>query len=106
MMNVKHRSNQADGVSELDKIRDGLAYLTGEDDVPVRQIVTDKFIAENTDFETAANFFSAAGIKSENDLEKPEFNEFVKSHTRFEDWKEMLIQSSNRYAESRLGEQL
>jgi hypothetical protein len=103
-MNVNRHSHQTDKIARLDIIQDGLSYLTGESNVSIRQLISDKFIVENTDFDTLINFFKAAGVKSEADLEKSAFNDFIKSHTRFEDWEEMLIQSSNQYAYQHAGD--
>ena len=96
-MKSNHRSNHIAEVSELEKIRDGLSYLTGEENPSIDQIITDRFILENTDFDSLVNFFDAAGVKNEEDFERPEFNAFIKKHTRFEDWQDMLIHSSNQF---------
>jgi len=89
---------QSGKIGKLDKIRDGLFYSIGEPDVSINELMNDKFILENTDFDTWQKLLGAAGIKDEIDLEKPQFSEFIKSYTRFKDWEEMLIHSSNEYA--------
>ncbi|HEX8737698.1 MAG TPA: hypothetical protein VF721_20365 [Pyrinomonadaceae bacterium] len=83
---------------KLDKIKDDLFYATGETNVPVAHLMSRHFILENTDFDSWENLLSAARVGSENDLEKPDFSEFVKRHTRFEDWEAMLIHSANQYS--------
>jgi hypothetical protein len=101
-MQAEYQFQHSKHDSELDEIQDGLSYLTGEPNVELNQLLTDAFIVENTDFDTMVNFFNAAGIRSENDLENPGFNDFVRRHTRFKDWEEMLVSSSNQYAMSQL----
>ncbi|HEX8371027.1 MAG TPA: hypothetical protein VF604_20955 [Pyrinomonadaceae bacterium] len=94
-MNVNLQSNK---IEKLDKIQDGLSYSIGEPDVSIKELMNQGFILENTDFDTWENLLGAAGVHSESDLEKPDFNEFIKSHTRFNDWESMLIHSANHYS--------
>jgi hypothetical protein len=89
---------QTGRTKKLDKIRDDLFYSTGEADVPVGRLMNRQFILENTDFETWESLLEAAHIRNENDLEAPDFNEFIRSHTRFQDWEAMLIHSANQYS--------
>jgi len=89
---------QAGGSRKLDKIQDDLFYSTGEADVPLAHLMSRKFILENTDFDTWESLLEAARVKNENELDKPDFNEFIKSRTRFRDWEEMLIHSANQYS--------
>ena len=88
---------QSDKIEKLNKIQSDLSYSLGEPQVPVTQLMNSRFILENTDFDSWENFLGAAGIKSETDFSTPSFNEFIKTHTRFSDWEEMLIHSSNEY---------
>lgn len=92
---------QTDIPRKLDKIQDDLSYSTGEANVPVEHLMSRSFILENTNFETWENLLGAAGVENEKDLEKPDFSEFVKLHTRFKDWEEMLIHSANQYSQRR-----
>lgn len=89
---------QSNKIQKLDKIQDGLSYSIGEPDVSIKELMNRRFILENTDFDTWEKLLDAAGVSSENDLNKPDFNEFIKSHTRFDDWESMLIQSANQYS--------
>lgn len=89
---------QSNKIEKLDKIQDGLSYSIGEPDVQITQLMNNRFIFENTDFESWDSLLNAAGIKHEDDLATHGFDEFIKTHTRFKDWEEMLIHSSNQYA--------
>ena len=88
---------QSDNIEKMHKIRDGLSYSIGEPDVSIAELMNAAFIAGNTDFGSWQNLLVAAGVETEADLEKASFDEFIKSHTRFRDWEEMLIHSSNEY---------
>ncbi|HEX8249923.1 MAG TPA: hypothetical protein VF599_17255 [Pyrinomonadaceae bacterium] len=94
-MSVNLQSNK---IEKLDKIRDGLSYSIGEPQVSITELMNRRFIVENTDFETWENLLGAAGVLDESDLETPDFNEFINSHTRFKDWESMLIHSANQYS--------
>lgn len=96
-MYANNETSRSNTQEELDKIQDGLFYLTGEEDISICELMSQKFIRENTDFSSLAELFSAAGVKSDKDLDSGSFNEFIKLHTCFSDWEEMLIQSSNQY---------
>lgn len=87
-----------DKISKLDKIQDDISYATGDAEVPLARLMSQKFIVENTSFESWEKLVGAAGVHDEKDLEKPDFSDFVKTHTRFKDWEEMLIHSANQYS--------
>ena len=86
---------------EFDKILDGLEYLIDEPNVSIRELMDNKFIGENTHFDTWENLLKAAGVTAEKDMEKQSFNEFISTHSCFDDWEEMLQQSASKYAYSR-----
>jgi hypothetical protein len=94
-MSINLQSNKIEG---FDEIQDGLFYLLGESGVSITQLMNNKFIMENTDFDSWENLLVEAGVKNEKDFEKPNFNEFIKLHTRFDDWEFMLIEASNDYS--------
>jgi hypothetical protein len=94
-MSINLQSNKIEG---FNKIQDGFSYLIGEPNISIRQLMNNKFISENTDFRSWENLLAAARVKNEKDFEKPSFNEFIKLHSRFDDWEFMLIEASNRYA--------
>jgi hypothetical protein len=89
---------------ELDKVQDGLEYLIGKDNVSIRELMNNKFIVENTDFDNWDNLLRAAGVKNENDLENQSFNQFINTHSHFDDLEEMLQQAASQYAKNHLSE--
>jgi hypothetical protein len=89
---------QSDEIEKFEEIQDGLSYSVGEADVSIKQLMNDKFINENTNFDNWENLLRAAGVSHGKDLNTPLFSEFIKTHTRFDEWEEMLVQSSNHYA--------
>jgi len=91
-------SLQSDKIEKFDEIQDGLSYSVGEPNVSITELMNDKFIRKNTAFKNWGNLLQAAGIRDEKDLNTPRFNEFIKAHTQFDEWEEMLIQASNHYA--------
>ena len=102
-MNINLRT---DKIEKFDEIQDGLSYLVGEPNVSITQLMNNKFVAENTNFHSWSNLLEAAGVTNEKDFETARFNEFIKAHTRFEEWEEMLVQASNQYAARKDSEEL
>ena len=88
---------QSNEIEIMDEIQDGLAYTIGESNISLRQLMTNGFIAEHSEFLNWHNFLDSAGITSEKDFEKPEINEFINRHTDFENWEEMLVQAANEF---------
>lgn len=89
---------QSDEIEKFDEIQTGLSYSIGEPDVSITQLMSDKFIGENTDFDSWEELLRAGRVRDEKDLNAPSFDEFIKAHTQFEEWEEMLVQASNHYA--------
>jgi hypothetical protein len=89
---------QSDEIEKFTEIQNGLSYSIGQPNISLAQLMNDKFIRENTGFDSWEKFLRAAGIRDEKDFSTPHFNEFIKIHTQFEEWEEMLVQSSNHYA--------
>ena len=89
---------QSDKIEKFDEIQNGLSYSVGEPNVSITELMSDRFIGENTNFNSWENLLYAARVADEKDLSAPHFNEFIRAHTRFEEWEEMLVQASNHYA--------
>ncbi len=98
-MNLNNQSNRIDRLGE---IQDGLEYLIDKPKVSIYEMMNDRFIRANTDFKTFENLLFEAGVLSEEDLETPSFVNFIKTHTRFEDWEEMLVVAGNQYVRRHL----
>jgi hypothetical protein len=98
-------NNQPNKIDRLDEIQDGFEYLINEPNISIYEMMDNDFIRHNTDFDTLKSLFKAAGVRSEKDLETPNFKSFIKAHTRFNDWEEMLIQAGNQYAHRNLKNQ-
>jgi hypothetical protein len=96
--------DQSNKIDRLHEIQEGLEYIINEPKVSLFELMNDDFITKNTDFETFERMLNRAGVKSKNDFEDPNFSSFVKSHTRFADWEEMLIQAGNQYAYRHMGD--
>ncbi|MDQ6788144.1 MAG: hypothetical protein M3033_15170 [Acidobacteriota bacterium] len=102
-MNNNQQSHQSHKIDLLDEIQEGIFILTGEQEITINKLMTNTFIVENTDFDSLVDFFKAAEIKSKEDLQNKNFDDFIKSHTRFDNWDEMLVQSSNQYVSRHAG---
>jgi hypothetical protein len=54
------------------------------------KLLTPEFMADNTDFPTFGSMMNTAKIKSEAQLESPEWDEFVALNSEFDSWEDML----------------
>ena len=90
----------------LNEIGNNAKKLDGSHDVPMSELLPDSFIAKNTDFNTFEEFASAPIFQQYESFEAipdAEFDQFIKQHSRFENWKEMQIQASKDYTVKKLG---
>jgi hypothetical protein len=76
--------------SELDKLERNLEKIDGTHQVTGEELLPDSFIRKNTKFETHKAFFDASGIKSQEEIGTPAFDDFIRANTRFESWSEMF----------------
>lgn len=72
----------------LDQIARKAEVLGGG--VQFADILTDKFFAGHSDFDTAAEFCEAAGLKGPEDAVGESFAEFVRLRTRFDTWNDLI----------------
>ena len=77
-------------LSGLEQLEKNLEKLEGEQEVKAKDLMPDRFIRENTNFQTLDAFLEAGGIESQEDMETDAFNNFVATNTRFANWQEMF----------------
>jgi hypothetical protein len=87
--------------SGLKRIQRNLKSLDGENSVPIKELMPDSFIQQNTEFTSFENLLESSGFKVE-ELKDKGFSDFIASHTKFGDWQEMLDAAAARYVKRRL----
>jgi len=87
----------------LEKLQDNLESLSGTHEVSTNDLMTDKFIISETSFGTWEALMNAANVQSSEDLESKWFSDFIRSHTKFDGFQDMLENAAQSYVISRLG---
>jgi hypothetical protein len=80
-------SFNTDGSEDLPE---GLSTGLKPEESITAKLFTADFMADNTDFPTLQSMMNTAKIKSEAELESPEWDEFVAMHSEFDSWQDML----------------
>lgn len=94
---------------EFEKLKRNIKEATKPREIPVAQVVNDNFVKKHTQSSSFMDFVVGSGLISEEEeitediLNSPEFNEYVKNNTSFNSWKHMLDVAAKEYFEKQLG---
>jgi hypothetical protein len=100
------------GLDELAKNLDDLAErakrLDGSHSIPIPELLTPSFLADCSQFESPDEMFRASGFKFESvddfkAIPDSEWDAFIKKHTSFEGWQEMLDAAAATWTKKQLG---
>ena len=100
------------GLEELARKCDDLAErakrLDGPHDIPIPELLTPSFVAGCSRFVSADEMFQASGFKIESPedfkaVPDSEWDAFVKNHTSFGSWQEMLGAAGAAWTKKQLG---
>jgi len=100
------------GMDELQKKLKDLSRraegLSGQQKVPIPELLTGEFLRQCSRFHSADEMFSASGFKidSADDfaaIPDTEWDQFIRTNTSFESWEAMLSQAGGEWAARRLG---
>ena len=92
----------------LEELRRKAEALDGTHHIPLTELFPASFLTKNTQFDSLESMFQASGflIESQEDFEKipdDEWDSFIRSHSQFSNWGEMLGAASREWAGRRLG---
>lgn len=92
---------------ELNKqFEKNLKEISKPQEVELQNLLTDKYISENTTFNSFDDFINALGIHTLEEFENyPEgkLDTFIKIHSSIESWQELLDGAAAEYLMSKLG---
>ena len=88
---------------ELKKLQKKAKELNSEKEVPLKELMPDDFIRNNTNFQTLQAILDAGGIQNKKALSSKKFSKFIATHTRFSTWEEMIKAAGVEYAKRKLG---
>jgi hypothetical protein len=75
--------------SGLEKFRKKVEAISGEQSLPLNELMPDSFMRKYTKFETLQSMVDAAEINSPEEFQSDRWNQFVAEHTQFANWQEM-----------------
>src|SRR5690349_12442448 len=92
---------------ELERLQHAADSISGTQSIPVTTLLSSEFMLLNTDFESVQAMFDASGftINSQADFDaipEEEWDSFIRQHTRFGSWSEMLAVAGEEYFGRRL----
>ena len=92
---------------ELDKqFEKNLKEISKPQEVELQNLLTDKYISENTTFNSFDDFINALGIKTAEEFEnysEEKLDTFIKAHSSIESWQDLLDSAAAEYLMSKLG---
>ena len=95
-------------VRRLEELEHGVESISGEQEVPISELLSPDFLARHTEFASLEEMFLASGftVETAEDFERipdDEWDSFIRSHTQFSNWGEMLGAGSKEWAARKLG---
>jgi hypothetical protein len=103
---------KTDGVSKmkrrLEELRRNAEALDGTHHIPLTELFPVSFLVKNTEFDSLESMFEASGfaVESQEDFEDipdDEWDSFIREHTHFPSWEEMLSAAVQQWAVRKLG---
>lgn len=101
-----------DGFDELQRklqnMADNLREIEGTNEVPMSEVITPEFLSSCSRFASLEELFAASGFKVDSSedfkaIPDDEWDAFIRQHTNFETWQEMLGEASAVWAKNRIG---
>jgi hypothetical protein len=89
--------------SEFKKFQKKLKDISGEHDIPIKDLMTDSFIRQHSKFDTFQALLDASGIKNADEIGNDAFSKFVSTHTTFGSWHELKVAAGREYVTRKLG---
>jgi len=93
---------------KLEELQRKAKDLQGKQGVSFAELFPSEFIRKHTDYESFENLLDASGfnLESQEDFEHipdEEWDTFIKTHSRFATWKEMLRIAGQEYIARKMG---
>jgi hypothetical protein len=75
--------------NKLKQLQNNAQSISGENKVPLPELMPDSFVRKYTNFQTLQEMIDASGIEQSEEMHGEAFSEFIATQTRFSDWNEM-----------------
>lgn len=91
---------------KLDRLQNNVQELNGS--VPLRDILTPEFMSRETKFSSVKAMFESTPFKIESQddfraLAQDQLDAFIREHTKFSSWQDLLKAGGLEYAKRKLG---
>ena len=92
---------------QLEEFQNKIESVSGEQSVPLNELLTPDFLATCSTFSSADELFERSGFKVESKedfaaIPDEPWDEFIRSNTSFFNWKEMLQAAGAAWVKSKL----
>lgn len=90
----------------LDNLAEKAKELSGKHNIPLNELLSKKFLLKHTKYSTIEEMYNASGLKLEGkeDLSSmPEWDDFIHSVSKFDNWQEMLDEAVKDITKEKLG---
>jgi len=89
---------------EIKKLERKGKSIGGKRQVKLTELLTDSFIRNNSDYNSLQNMVDSfpREIDSEKDFESKEWDEFVRTESKFNSWEEMLQEAGDDWVKKKL----
>jgi hypothetical protein len=93
---------------KLKQLSDNAKKLDGEHNIPFDVLFNNKFMSRHTNFSSIDDFIKDSGfeVSSQEDFAKipdTEWDIYVRSNSRFQDWSKMMEKATAEYVAKQLG---
>lgn len=89
---------------EIKNLQRKVKSIEGKRNIRLIDLLTNSFMRKNSDYNSLQNMIDSSSkkIDSEKDLESKEWNEFVRSKSKFKSWEEMLHAAHAEWVKKKL----
>lgn len=87
-------------------MQNGVKELSKTKSIPITELLTDSFLAKNTNFNDFVEFENSeifTKYKDVEDIPDIEMNEFIRNNSNFDSWEDILGTATEEYFAKKLG---
>jgi hypothetical protein len=85
------------------EVRLNIDSLSSRQEVRIRDLMTDSFVSQHSNFRGLQTLIDASGITHPEDIDNELFSQFIGSHTSFGSWADMLRAAGVEYSRHKMG---
>ena len=107
-MSVEIKGGLGEFQKRLKELAESSKRLAGQHNISLSELFNESFLLSYTRFKSVADMFEKSGYKviSQDDFKaipEDKWDNFIRSHTQFQNWKEMQQKAVMEWAKKKLG---